>query len=207
MDVNFSCSHTRPLSTIPASAPIHKSSSTGSFSHGPKSTSSTSSLFNMKPNQTDRSASFSFSSPKQPTPTTGPSTFSAGGLFCKPTVSSSTPAIFSFGSKPDEAKAGSAVGGKASFPFVAPKAVPAGSSLSQGGAQGLSEQGRFVQQPASTYQGSPQAAQSPGGAGPGSLFGDLKSQHPASSSAFSLSQQKTPAGANALSGGKQLSLN
>ncbi|XP_033646601.1 nuclear pore complex protein Nup214-like isoform X2 [Asterias rubens] len=193
----------RPLSTIPASAPIHKSSSTGSFSHGPKSTSSTSSLFNMKPNQTDRSASFSFSSPKQPTPTTGPSTFSAGGLFGKPTVSSSTPAIFSFGSKPDEAKAGSAVGGKASFPFVAPKAVPAGSSLSQGGAQGLSEQGRFVQQPASTYQGSPQAAQSPGGAGPGSLFGDLKSQHPASSSAFSLSQQKTPAGANALSGGVQ----
>ncbi|XP_071802717.1 uncharacterized protein [Asterias amurensis] len=194
---------TRPLPTITASAPIHKSSSTGSFSVGPKSTSSTSSLFNMRPNQTDRSASFSFSSPKQPTPTTSPSTFRAGGLFGKPAVSSSTPAIFSFGGKPDEAKAGSAVGGKAPFPFVAPKAVPAGSSLSQGGAQGLSEQGRFVQQPASTYQASPQAAQSPGGAGPGSLFGDLKSQHPASSSAFSLSQQKTPAGANALSGGVQ----
>ncbi len=207
---------TRPSSLFTASVPIHKSSSTGSFSLGQKSTSAASSAFPIKPNQTDRSASFSFSGPNQPTPTTGPSAFGSAGLFGKAASSGSNPSIFSFGNKVDKPKAGSAPG-KTSL-FLAPKAVPASLPLAQGGSQGLSEQGRFVQQPTpaqtalelgnkSPYQASAQAAQSSGGVGPqqsGSLIPDLKSQNPAS--AFSSSQHKTPAGANALSGGKQLSL-
>lgn len=191
-----------------APAPIHKSSSTGSFSLGQQSTSSTSSTFLFKPSQPDRSASFSFSAPKQQPPTTtGLSTFGSGDLFGK--SSGSTPVTFSFGGKADEAKGG----GKTPFTFVTPKAVPASTSLSQGGAVGLTEQGKLLQQPSSEmatkslFQASPQAATSPGGLQQsGSLSSDhLKSQYPlsASSSAFSLSQQKTPSGANAFSGGKQ----
>ena len=194
-----------------SSAPIHKSSSTGSFSLGSSSSSSSSLSFHARASQPDRSASFSYSAPIPSTPTSSSSilTFGPSGSFGKSQVTSgSTPPIFSFGSKGGESKSGSTPG--QTFPFVAPKAVPASSSLASSdtnfsfkapAAKGFSEQGKPLQQPASS-QATPGCSPSQ----PAQSSDHLKSQYPlsASASAFSISHQKTSAGGNSLFGGSNL---